>query len=186
LELKLIDANQLIENSWDISAVFDEGSSRALIYDPEPDINLVYLKEIVYKNPESIILYGAVYGAYLVVFILYIRRVRFSRNIHTFCCLIAYSINATNIEGATAGHVHLGKGGKNGPVVVTLFKYDSPTNQVTENGTITADRLEGPMTGKQISDLATAGANGTLYINIHTEQNPNGAIRGQGENPTTQ
>jgi hypothetical protein len=92
---------------------------------------------------------------------------------------VAYSINATNIEGATAGHIHLGKQGENGPIVVTLFKYDSPMNEVSENGTITADKLEGPMAGKQISDLATAGANATLYVNIHTEQNPNGEIRGQ-------
>jgi hypothetical protein len=99
---------------------------------------------------------------------------------------IAYSVNSTNIEGATAGHIHLGKEGENGPVVVTLFKYDSPMNEVSENGTITADTLEGPMAGKQISDLATAGANGTLYVNIHTEQNPNGEIRGQGGNPTNQ
>jgi hypothetical protein len=99
---------------------------------------------------------------------------------------IAYSVNATNIEGATAGHIHLGKQGENGPVVVTLFKYDSPMNEVSENGTITADTLEGPMVGKQIFDLATAGANGTLYVNIHTEQNPNGEIRGQGGNPTAQ
>ena len=28
---------------------------------------------------------------------------------------IAYSVNATNIEGVTAGHVHLGKQGENGP-----------------------------------------------------------------------
>lgn len=99
---------------------------------------------------------------------------------------IAYSVNATNIEGATAGHIHLGKEGENGPVIVTLFKYDSPMNEVSENGTITADTLEGPMAGKQISDLATAGANGTLYVNIHTERNPNGEIRGQGGNPTNQ
>lgn len=72
---------------------------------------------------------------------------------------------------------------ENGPVVVTLFKYYSPTNQVAENDTIITDKLEGPRAGKQISDLATAGANGTLYINIHTEQNPNGEIRGQGGNP---
>ncbi len=38
---------------------------------------------------------------------------------------IAYSVNATNIEGATAGHIHLGAKGENGPVVVTLFKYDT-------------------------------------------------------------
>jgi CHRD domain len=98
---------------------------------------------------------------------------------------IPYTINATNIEGATAGHVHLGAKGENGPVVVTLFKYDTPMNEVSENGTITADKLEGPMAGKQISDLTAAGANGTLYVNIHTEKNPNGEIRGQGQNPTT-
>jgi CHRD domain len=99
---------------------------------------------------------------------------------------IGYSINATNIEGATAGHVHQGAKGENGPVVVTLFKYDTPMNQVLENGTITADKLEGPMAGKQISDLAAAGGNGTLYVNVHTEKNPNGEIRGQGGNPAMQ
>ena len=52
-------------------------------------------------------------------------------------------------------------------------------NEVSESGTITADKLEGPMAGKQISDLVTAGANGTLYVNIHTEQHPNGEIHGQ-------
>jgi hypothetical protein len=99
---------------------------------------------------------------------------------------IGYSINATNIEGVTAGHIHQGAKGENGPVVVTLFKYDTPMNEVSENGTITADKLEGPMAGKQVSDLAAAGANGTLYVNIHTEMNPNGEIRGQGGNPAVQ
>jgi hypothetical protein len=92
---------------------------------------------------------------------------------------VAYSVNATNIQGVTAGHIHLGKRGENGPIVVTLFKYDSPMNEVSETGTITADKLEGPLAGKQLSDLGAAGANGTLYVNIHTEQNPNGEIRGQ-------
>ena len=99
---------------------------------------------------------------------------------------IGYTINATNIEGATAGHIHQGAKGENGPVVVTLFKYDTPMNEVSENGTITADKLEGPMAGMEVSDLAAAGANGTLYVNIHTEKNPNGEIRGQGENPPMQ
>jgi CHRD domain len=99
---------------------------------------------------------------------------------------IGYSVNATNIEGVTMGHIHQGAKGENGPVVVTLFNYDTPMNEVSENGTITADKLEGPMTGMQIPDLAAAGANGTLYVNIHTEQNPNGEIRGQGGNPAMQ
>jgi CHRD domain len=99
---------------------------------------------------------------------------------------VAYSVNASNIEGATAGHVHLGAKGENGPVVITLFKYDTPMNEVSENGTITADKLEGPLAGKQISDLAAAGANSTLYVNVHTEQNPNGEIRGHVTAPTMQ
>jgi hypothetical protein len=95
----------------------------------------------------------------------------------------AYSVKATNIQGATAGHIHLGAKGENGPVVFTLFKYDTPMNQVLETGTITADKFEGPMAGKQLSDLATAGVNDMLYVNIHTVQNPNGEIRGQIGSP---
>ena len=92
---------------------------------------------------------------------------------------VSYTVNATGIQGVTAGHIHSAEKGKNGDVVVTLFKFDSPQNQVSENGTITADKLEGPMQGKQISDLAAAMTNGTTYVNIHTQQNPQGEIRGQ-------
>jgi len=94
---------------------------------------------------------------------------------------LTYTINIPNITGVTAAHTHLGKIGENGPIVLTLFKYDSPRNNVSETGKITADMLEGPMKGKQVSDLAIAGVNGSLYINIHTEKNPNGEIRGQVE-----
>lgn len=96
---------------------------------------------------------------------------------------ISYAINVPSIQGATAGHTHLGKQGENGPIVVTFFRYGSPMNEVKETGTITEDMLEGPMKGKPLSELALAGANGSLYINIHTEQYPDGEIRGQIENP---
>jgi CHRD domain len=96
---------------------------------------------------------------------------------------ITYTVNATNIKDVTAGHVHFGKPGENGPIVFTMFKYDPPRNEVLETGTITADKLEGPMAGKQVSDLAFAGANGSLYMNIHTVENPNGEIRGTSTVP---
>ena len=91
---------------------------------------------------------------------------------------ITYNVNVTNIKDVTAGHIHFGKPGENGPIVFTMFKYDPPRNEVIETGTITADKLEGPMKGKQASDLGLAGANGSLYMNIHTVGNPNGEIRG--------
>jgi hypothetical protein len=35
------------------------------------------------------------------------------------------------------------------------------------------------MAGKQLTDPAAAMSNGDTYVNVHTEQNPNGEIRGQ-------
>ena len=92
---------------------------------------------------------------------------------------VGYTINATEIEGTTAGHIHYGIEGENGPIIVTLFKYDTPQNQVSESGTITAENLTGPLQGMQVSDLIDEFNEGNTYANIHTENNPNGEIRGQ-------
>jgi hypothetical protein len=92
---------------------------------------------------------------------------------------IHYFVNVTGIQGVTQGHIHSGTEGKNGSIVVTLFKYDSPQNNVLEKGNITASNLEGPMQGKTIPDLIAAMKNGSTYVNVHTEQNPSGEIRGQ-------
>ncbi|WP_458746444.1 CHRD domain-containing protein [Candidatus Nitrosocosmicus sp. T] len=92
---------------------------------------------------------------------------------------IHYFVNVTGIEGVTQGHIHSGAQGENGPIVVTLFNFESPQNEVLLNGTIAATNLEGPMEGSEISGLITAMQNGTTYVNVHTEQNPDGEIRGQ-------
>jgi CHRD domain len=63
--------------------------------------------------------------------------------------------------------------------VVTLFEFDSPQNEVLESGTIHADDLYGPLEGMKISDLVDNFNDGNAYANIHTDQNPDGGIRGQ-------
>lgn len=90
-----------------------------------------------------------------------------------------YFVNVTGIEGVTQGHIHSGAEGENGPIVVTLFNFESPQSTVLQNGTLEANHLEGPMQGKTIPDLIAAMKNGSTYVNVHTEQNPNGEIRGQ-------
>jgi len=60
---------------------------------------------------------------------------------------MSYRVNATEIQGVTAGHIHTGPFGENDDVLVTLFSYDPSQDEVAETGTITADDLEGPMTG---------------------------------------
>ena len=92
-----------------------------------------------------------------------------------------FKLNVTDMQGVTQAHIHSGIVGTNGPVVVTLYKADTPQpiNGKLSFGNITANLLEGPMKGKQISDLATAMSNGSTYVNVHTEKHPNGEIRGQ-------
>jgi CHRD domain len=96
---------------------------------------------------------------------------------------VAYKIRVTNIKGVTMAHIHSGNSGKNGPIVVSLFKSASPPtgtmNGLLSQGTITSANLEGPLKGKTISDLIRLINDGTAYANVHTEQNPKGEIRGQ-------
>jgi CHRD domain len=97
---------------------------------------------------------------------------------------IEFSVNAPAVPqyiefSVTAGYIHSGKKGENGPIVVTLFKNESPTNGVLETGSITADKLEGPMAGKQLTDLVTAMNNGEIYVNVTSEKYPHGEVRGQ-------
>jgi hypothetical protein len=95
---------------------------------------------------------------------------------------VSYKVRVANIKGVTMAHIHSGTIGKNGPVVVTLFKSASPTgtmNGLLSQGTITSTNLEGPLKGKTISDLVRLMNDGTSYANVHTQQNPKGEIRGQ-------
>ena len=95
---------------------------------------------------------------------------------------IKYDVNVTGMDKVTAAHIHNAPKGENGEVVVTLFKADSPTGQISgslANGSITASNLEGQMQGSPFRDIIRALELGEAYVNVHTEKNPNGEIRGQ-------
>jgi hypothetical protein len=96
---------------------------------------------------------------------------------------IRYYVNASNIQDVTAGHLHEGLEGENGPILAQLFSYDTPMNQVSESGITTAGNssFQGSTTTsqQQLKDFMSAMRTGQIYVNIHTEQNPDGEIRGQ-------
>jgi hypothetical protein len=46
-------------------------------------------------------------------------------------------------------------------------------------GNITDSKLTGPLKGKTIADLLSAMKSGDTYVNVHTDKNPKGEIRGQ-------
>jgi CHRD domain len=96
---------------------------------------------------------------------------------------VSYFINTSGLEEITGAHIHNGSLGVNGGVVVPLSQNKSAENQdnpaIWFSGDITKDDLQGPLEGKEISDLASLISNGSAYVNIHTQDNPDGAIRDQ-------
>ncbi|HET7391784.1 MAG TPA: CHRD domain-containing protein, partial [Nitrososphaeraceae archaeon] len=81
-----------------------------------------------------------------------------------------YDLSATNLNGFMMAHIHQGKSGENGQPVAPLQMG---------KGKIASSDLQGPLAGKQISDLVDFMKNGGAYVNVHTNQNQNGEIRGQ-------
>jgi CHRD domain len=95
---------------------------------------------------------------------------------------INFKVNVTKLDNINAAHIHLGEFGQNGDVIFTLFKPATPIdvlNGTLVEGKVTAVDLQGPLKGKTVNDLVQLINNTKTYVNIHTEQYPNGEIRGQ-------
>jgi hypothetical protein len=100
---------------------------------------------------------------------------------------IWYQIEAEGLKKVTQAHIHSGKSGENGPVVATLFKGNKDiVNGALVQGSITSDKLVGPLKGKSISDLVNLIEKSSAYVNVHTESFPDGEIRGQISKGTIQ
>jgi len=77
---------------------------------------------------------------------------------------ITGSVTTKDVQG-TMAHIHRGAKGANGPVIVPLDKngdtYTAPAGR--------------KLTAEQINDLKA----GNLYVNVHTNRNKGGEVRGQ-------
>lgn len=91
-----------------------------------------------------------------------------------------YKVNATGIDKVTMAHIHNAKTGENGDPIAMLqiAKTSGPT---LAQGNITGSDLMGSLAGKSIADLVAKMQSGETYVNVHTDANPNGEIRGQIE-----
>jgi hypothetical protein len=98
---------------------------------------------------------------------------------------LAYEVILVDIQGVTAAHIHLGMPGETGPVVVTLFMGEFSTGEgdtgTLVTGVVTAAELEGDLEGLTLGHLLAQMEAGNTYVNVHTEANPSGEIRGQIE-----
>lgn len=77
---------------------------------------------------------------------------------------VSGSVTTKGVEG-TAGHIHDGAPGKNGPVIIPL----------TKNGETWSVPAGSKLTDEQYKNFQA----GNLYVNVHSAANKNGEIRGQ-------
>lgn len=87
---------------------------------------------------------------------------------------ICFVIKFKNIEDPTAAHIHKGVEGKDGDIVVELFtdtQDESPVKDCIEE-------FDGePLSDKLLKQLEAKPEK--FYVNIHNDEYPDGAIRGQ-------
>jgi len=116
---------------------------------------------------------------------------------------MAYRIDVGNVENINGAYLHLGAtDGKLGPIVATLYKGEPRSGSFRESltaGTLTPDRLTGPMQGKDLTLLADEVRYGNVFVRVTTTERPEGVLIGRlgmnqpatdtrdrfmGENPT--
>lgn len=102
-----------------------------------------------------------------------------------------YELTVKNLENAMMAHIHLAPKGKAGSVVCWLYPRKPPPvtkkgkfSGVLAKGAITAkDLAGGPLKDKPLSALVQTIEKGDAYVNVHTEQHPDGELRGQIAKP---
>ncbi len=81
---------------------------------------------------------------------------------------VCVDLEVSGITPATAAHIHRGAAGENGPPVVNLDVPDGEDQ----------DEDDCDHVGDTLADDIQANP-GNFYINVHTAEHPDGAIRGQ-------
>ncbi|CAN5838850.1 hypothetical protein BH23ACT12_BH23ACT12_08910 [soil metagenome] len=82
---------------------------------------------------------------------------------------ICYDISLEGVENVTAAHIHSGEEGEAGPVLVNL---EYPEGE--DDG---ADQCVDGVSESDLEDISEEPAN--FYLNVHSQQYPDGAGRGQ-------
>ena len=94
-----------------------------------------------------------------------------------------FAVGGADGKGITQAHSHLGGPAEpNGGIVAFLFGLEDPgvaLDGELARDMITADDLVGSLAGMPLSALLDEMRAGNTYVNIHSEENPRGEIRGQ-------
>ncbi|OZM56163.1 CHRD domain-containing protein [Lottiidibacillus patelloidae] len=102
---------------------------------------------------------------------------------------LKFFLEVNNIRDLVQAHIHFGERDENGPVLAFLFGADVATLAEQEGISTRQGVVQGIIKDEDIVDnnvgidsvkeLIKAMEKGNTYVNVHTEQNPGGEIRGQ-------
>ena len=95
---------------------------------------------------------------------------------------LKFSIKIAGMDKIKKACLHIGKPHEDGEVVAELYKSETPQDEVIGDlchGKLNSYDLKGSLQGKNINDLVTKMEREEAYVNILTEDNPKGKIRGQ-------
>ncbi len=95
---------------------------------------------------------------------------------------LSFELQVSNLVGVTQAHIHCGGAEENGPIAAFLHGLADPmdVDGVLSTGTLTAaDLVGGEACAVSFGDFVDALLNGQTYVNVHTEANPPGELRGQ-------
>jgi hypothetical protein len=83
--------------------------------------------------------------------------------------------------GVVASHIHVGSAQVNGPVILDFRVVSGTSNDFAYSGRLTeADLRANAQFGiNSFDDAIFAIASGVTYVNVHSQANPGGEIRGQ-------
>jgi hypothetical protein len=94
---------------------------------------------------------------------------------------LSYQLHVKNIRDANAAHIRKGRKGEAGPPQVGLFSGErkGKFSGTLSEGAITEKDLLGDLQGKPLKELLILIKAEDVYVNVHTDTNPGGEIRGQ-------
>lgn len=100
---------------------------------------------------------------------------------------VSYVLTVKDLDNASAGDLHLGSPGQNGPLVVQLFPVGGASPKkgtfsgVLAQGKFDASDLVGSMAGASLAELLEMMSEGNVYINVHTNDGMDPPNSGPGD-----
>jgi hypothetical protein len=98
---------------------------------------------------------------------------------------VGYNVSVYNLpSGIVASHIHVGAAGTAGPVVVNFSVPATASNDFSYSGTVKDTEFiintnTSNLGIRSADDMFQAILGGNAYVNVHSQANPAGEIRGQ-------